>query len=78
MQIDTLDDDTLAPLQKLHNELKSLEGVQKVSSIFSNDFIENKYDTNSSNMLVVLNCTEVDSLTLKQLLKKKTTITVML
>ncbi len=70
INIDKLDDDSLVPLQKLHTDLLSLKGVQKVSSIFSNDYIENRYDSESSNMLVVLNCTQVDTLQLKQLLKK--------
>ncbi|MDH4945107.1 hypothetical protein [Sulfurimonas sp. C5] len=69
VKIETLNDETLSLLQKLHTDLSSLKNVKKVSSIFSNDFIENRYDSNSSNMLVVLNGTEVDTFKLKQLLK---------
>lgn len=70
VKIDNLNDNTLQLLQELNTDLLSLQGVKKVSSVFSNDFIENRYDSNSSNMLVVLNCIQVDTLKLKQLLKK--------
>ena len=64
------DDATMAQLQKLQQELSALPQVKKVSSICSNDFIENESDSNNSRMLVVLNSAQIDSLKLKQLIKK--------
>lgn len=70
VHIKQFDDETLAKLQKLQQELSALAQVKKVSSIFSNDFIENQSDSNNSRMLVVLNSSQIDSLKLKQLIKK--------
>ena len=64
------DNETMAKLQKLQEELSALPHVKKVSSICSNDFIENQSDSNNSRMLVVLNSTQIDSLKLKELIKK--------
>ena len=65
------DDTRMAQLQKLQQELSALPQVKKVSSICSNDFIENESDSNNSRMLVVLNSAQIDSLKLKQLKKIK-------
>ncbi len=42
VKVDTFDEATHQALKTLHEELVSLEGVQKVYSLFSNDFVESK------------------------------------
>jgi len=70
VHIETLDDASFEKLKLLHEELKSLNGVSKVSSIFSNDFIETQED-NGSEMVVVINSSELNSLELKNLVKEE-------
>lgn len=70
VHISEFDDKTLAKLQKLQEDLTALPNVKKVSSILSNDFIENESDSNNSKMPVVLNSTQINSLKLKELIKK--------
>lgn len=69
VHIETLDETTLEKLKNLHQQLLELQGVTKVSSIFSNDFIETKKE-NSSNLVVVINSTDLDTLRLKNLVKE--------
>lgn len=70
VRIDQFNDQSLSELKTLNEALEKLPNVIKVSSIFSNDFIEKQTDTNSSNMIVVLNCKDINSLQIKQLVKK--------
>jgi len=67
--IDKLDDKKLQKLKELHKQIAQLDGVSKVSSVFSNDFIEAEQDGNS-NMVVVINGTQLDSLELKKMVKE--------
>ncbi|MCW9025736.1 MAG: hypothetical protein OQJ77_00335 [Thiovulaceae bacterium] len=70
VHIKDFDDDSLNNLQKLHNNLLKLQGVQKVSSLFSNDFISNENNTgDNSGFIVVLNSNQIDTLKLKKLVK---------
>ena len=70
VHVKQFNDQTLSKLKTLNKTLEKLPNVLKVSSIFSNDFIENQSDTNSSNMIVVLNSKDINSLQIKQLVKK--------
>lgn len=70
VHITKFNDETKAQLQKLQQDLSVLPNVKKVSSIFSNDFIENESDSDNSRMPVVVNSTQLNSLKLKQLIKK--------
>lgn len=70
VHVKQFNDQTLSELKTLNKTLEKLPNVLKVSSIFSNDFIEKQSDTNSSNMIVVLNCKDINSLQIKQLVKK--------
>ena len=70
VHVEQFNDQTLSELKTLNETLEKLPNVLKVSSIFSNDFIENQSDTNSSNMIVVLNSKDINSLQIKQLVKK--------
>ena len=70
VHINKFDDKTLAKLQKLQNDLAKEPNVKKVSSVFSNDFIENESDSDNSKMPVVINSTQINSLKLKELIKQ--------
>jgi len=69
VHVKDFDDVALGDLQKLHSDLLNLEGVQKVSSLFSNDFICNEDNENNSGIVVVLNSKQIDTLKLKKLVK---------
>ena len=69
VHIDKLDDASLEKLKQLHQDILKLDGVTKVSSIFSNDFIETQ-EKNKTGMVVVINSSELDSLSLKKLVKE--------
>ncbi|MFT7859510.1 MAG: hypothetical protein ABXS93_01100 [Sulfurimonas sp.] len=70
VRIDTFNDDTLEELKQLHKQLNNLPGVEKVSSLFSNDFITTQNDQNSSNMIVVVNNEELTPFKIKKLVKE--------
>lgn len=69
VRVENLDNTTLEQLKSLHKQIAKLDGVIKVSSIFSNDFIESGKEKNSG-MVVVVNNSELDSLSLKNLIKE--------
>lgn len=70
VEVDTFDENTRQSLQRLHDELVALEGVKKVSSLFSNDFVETKRSADDSEMLTVVNAGEMDTFALRKLLKE--------
>lgn len=70
IEVETFDENTRQALKLLHEELVALEGVEKVYSLFSNDFIENKKSSEESQMLTVINAGELDTLKLRKLLKE--------
>ncbi|MCW8821648.1 MAG: hypothetical protein OQK45_05445 [Sulfurovum sp.] len=70
VKVDTFDEKTHQALKTLHEELVNLEGVQKVYSLFSNDFVETKKSADDSEMLTVVNAGDVDTFTLRKLLKE--------
>jgi len=69
VKVDTFDETTHQALKTLHEELVSLEGVQKVYSLFSNDFVESKKSTDDSEMLTVINAGDVDTVEIRKLVK---------
>ncbi|WP_373072383.1 hypothetical protein [Sulfurimonas sp.] len=69
VSIKNFDENALSELRKLHKNLLEVEGVQKVSSLFSNDFVCNKNNENPSGLVVVLNSNQIDTLKLKKLVK---------
>ena len=70
VNVNTFDEKTHQSLKTLHEELVALDGVQKVYSLFSNDFIESKKSDDTSEMLTVVNAGDVDSLELQKLVKE--------
>ncbi len=70
VHIKEFDETTLNKLKKLHMELLELPTVSRVSSIFSNDFIERVTDDNNSNMVVVVDSDKLNTLQLKSLVKE--------
>jgi len=71
VEVENFDEATHASLQNLHKELSKLEGVQKVYSLFSNDFVQSHDEQNSdSEMLTVVNAGELDTLALRKLVKE--------
>ena len=70
VHIKTLDETTLERLKQLHKDLERSDGVSRVSSIFNNDFIETKKE-NDSELVVVINGADLDTLELKNLLKEE-------
>jgi len=71
-------DDTVKPffdeevhqsLSALHKEILALEGVEKVHSLFNNDFVENKKSDEESEMLTIINTGDMDTLRLQKLVK---------
>lgn len=70
VKVDTFDEKTHQGLKTLHEELVTLEGVQKVYSLFSNDFVETKKSADDSEMLTVINAGDVDTFTLRKLVKE--------
>ncbi|MBN2816887.1 MAG: hypothetical protein JXQ67_09400 [Campylobacterales bacterium] len=67
--VDTLDDATLKQLQGLHEQIRKLDGVTKVSSLFSNDFIQTQKEKDSE-LVVVVNSSKLNSFELKKLVKE--------
>lgn len=70
VRIETFDEDMHQSLNELHEELVNLEGVQKVYSLFSNDFVETKKSSDESEMLTVINAGDLDTIRLSKLLKE--------
>lgn len=70
VKVDTFDEATHQALKTLHEELVSLEGVQKVYSLFSNDFVESKKSADDSEMLTVVNAGDVNTVELRKLVKE--------
>jgi uncharacterized protein len=70
VHVSKFDDKTVVKLQKLQDDLAKLPNVIKVSSVFSNDFIENESDSENSKMPVVINSAQINSLKLKELIKQ--------
>lgn len=69
VHIKNFDDTTLKDLQELHKNILKLRGVEKVSSLFSNDFICSNEEENNSGIVVVLNSSQIDTLRIKKLVK---------
>ena len=70
VEVDTFDENTHQALKALHEELVDIEGVEKVYSLFSNDFVESKKSGDESEMLTVVNAGDLDTLALRKLLKE--------
>jgi len=70
VKVDAFDETSHEALEKLHEQLVELYGVVKVSSLFSNDFVETKIDSNESEMLTVVNAGDLDTLQLLKLVKE--------
>jgi predicted RND superfamily exporter protein len=68
VHVENFDEKERQSLKQLHDELSGLEGVQKVYSIFSNDFVETKKSNEDSEMLTVINAGDIDALTLRKML----------
>jgi|GEM_PF-756935 len=64
-----LDDTDLEKLKKLHKDLTKIEGVTKVSSLFSNDYIQTQQQ-GDSNLVVVVNSSKLNTLELKKMIKE--------
>lgn len=70
VRIESFDENMHQSLKTLHEELLNLEGVQKVYSLFSNDFVETKKSSDESEMLTVINAGDLDTFRLNKLLKE--------
>ena len=70
VEVDDFDEKTHDLLHTLHEELVKLEGVQKVYSLFSNEFIEPKKSGEESEMLTVINAGDLDTFSLRKLVKE--------
>lgn len=70
VRVDTFDENIHQSLKELHEELVKIEGVQKVYSLFSNDFVETKKSNGESEMLTVINAGDLDTFRLRKLLKE--------
>ncbi len=70
VRVDTFDEKMHQSLKTLHKKLLNLEGVQKVYSLFSNDFVETKKSGDDSEMLTVINAGDLDTFRLRKLLKE--------
>lgn len=70
VRVDTFDENMHQSLQALHTELVNLEAVQKVYSLFSNDFVETKKSNDESEMLTVVNAGDLDTFELRKLIKE--------
>ncbi len=70
VKIDSFDENMHQSLQALHTELINLEAVQKVYSLFSNDFVETKKSNNESEMLTVVNAGDLDAYKLRKMIKE--------
>jgi len=70
VQVDDFDETTRQSLQSLHESLVNLEGVEKVYSLFSNDFIETEKSADDSEMLTVINAGDLNTFALRKLVKE--------
>jgi predicted RND superfamily exporter protein len=70
VRIESFDENMHQSLKALHEELVNLEDVQKVYSLFSNDFVETKKSSDESEMLTVINAGDLDTFRLNKLLKE--------
>lgn len=70
VKVDVFDEKSNQSLKTLHNELVKLEGVQKVYSLFSNDFVRPEHSGKASQMLTVINAEDLDSVTLHKLVNE--------
>ncbi|MDM5272117.1 hypothetical protein PGH07_07990 [Sulfurovum sp. zt1-1] len=70
VKVDKFDEGTHEALKKLHEQLVELDGVEKVSSLFSSDFVETKKSGKESEMLTVINTGDLDTLRLRKLVKE--------
>ncbi len=70
VHVDTFDENMYQSLQTLHEALVKLESVQKVYSLFSNDFVETEKSGDESEMLTVINAGDIDTFKLRKLLKE--------
>ena len=71
VEVEDFDEATHASLENLHKELTKLEGVQKVYSLFSNDFVQSHDEHKDSEMLTVVNAGELDTFALRKLVKEE-------
>jgi len=70
VHIETFDEDTRQSLRTLHEALVTLEGVQNVYSLFSNDLVETNNKDTHSGILTVVNAGDMDTLELRKMLKE--------
>jgi len=70
VEVEDFDETTHQSLSTLHEALVKLEGVQKVYSLFSNEFVETKKKGKESEMLTVINAGELNTLALRKLVKE--------
>jgi len=70
VHVDTFDENIYQSLQTLHEALVKLESVEKVYSLFSNDFVETEKSGDESEMLTVINAGDIDTFKLRKLLKE--------
>jgi hypothetical protein len=70
VEVENFDENTHHSLNTLHEELVKLEGVQKVYSLFSNEFVEPKKKGEESEMLTVINAGDLDTFTLRKLVQE--------
>lgn len=70
VQVNSFDENTSQSLKLLHDDILTLKGVQKVYSLFSNDFVETQKSGETSEMLTVINAGELDTFELRKLLKE--------
>lgn len=70
VNIDTFDATTLEKLKQLHKDLSKLDGVKKVSSLFSNDYVLKNQENNNSGLVVVVSSNSLNTLELQKMLKE--------
>lgn len=70
VKVEKFDEKTHHSLRSLHDELVKLEGVQKVYSLFSNEFVEAKKEGEESEMITVINAGDMDTFRLRKLVQE--------
>lgn len=70
VHIENFDQKMHHSLKALHEELIKLEGVEKVYSLFSRDFVESNENGGDSEMLTVINAGDINTFTLRKLVKE--------
>jgi uncharacterized protein len=70
VHVDTFDDATRQTLFSLNERLSALEGVDRVSSLFSNDLGETKKSADDSEIVGLVNVGDLDVYKLKKLVKE--------